>query len=47
MLDFKNEQGGNVTLSTPLDFGYIADSLTIRDTMNIREKLCYDYDQYY
>lgn len=47
MADFNNEQAGNVTLSTPLDFRYIADPLTIRDTMNIKEKLCYDYDRYY
>jgi len=45
--DYKNEQAGNVTLSTLLDFGYVTEPLSIREMMNIRESLCYDYDQYY
>ncbi|GME25711.1 tyrosinase central domain protein [Neofusicoccum parvum] len=48
LMDYSNEQGGNVTLDFPLTVGVNAENITVADTMNIKGGvLCYDYDQLY
>jgi tyrosinase len=48
LMDYANQQGGNVTLDFEMSLGPNADNITVRDTMNIMGgKLCYMYDKLY
>ncbi|KAK2805503.1 hypothetical protein FQN51_000329 [Onygenales sp. PD_10] len=48
MMDYQNEQGGNVTLEFPLSVGVNAEDITVKETMDIKGGyLCYDYDKLY
>ncbi|KAL1638483.1 hypothetical protein SLS56_000292 [Neofusicoccum ribis] len=48
LMDYSNEQGGNVTLDFPLTLGVNAENITVADTVNIKGGvLCYDYDKLY
>ena len=47
--DFGNQQGGNATLQTPLNMGWITSAASkVGDVMNIKGgDLCYVYDSTY
>ena len=48
LMDYDNQQGGNVTLDFEMSVGVNAHNITVRDTMNIKGGyLCYDYDRLY
>lgn len=50
MMDYNNEQAGNVTLDFPMTMWMGADKedITVQDTMDIKgDYLCYDYDKLY